>query len=534
MAEIKQFIKSKTDKTKIYPRTLAKAVYMGDGKTTVEESLEHITQQKADDSKVNNIQGQINNLVLGAVGDGNNAEVVQARGEFEVLNDRLLEIENTALQNDYIPIAGVFSEFNRPSNNYFEIISFDITDNYTRTIINTITSNSDTTTNFQIRYRCFNNDGTTIAWINSDIFHLNKKESKVIKKDIVFNPSTTLVKVYVYTDEGLSLGNGSIKTSVFNKHISDDIYNYVGEQWIYNPNKIIKSFISEKSLDTPKKLSDLEKDIDLSSQWSGKKWLTYGDSITAIGNINGLDSWQDYVTRELGFSTHYGRGIGGQMFKYNTEKFVANSDGSFNSKNVTTIPDGCTEHVGAFCSWDRITAMIPENLRNDLDLVFIMGGTNDFGNNVPLGDIKFYNGSQLDEKFYNSDYYIGGEFDALTFKSAIASTIVKFQIWCPNAVICLGTPLSGRGNIAGENMTSQVKNSLELTTLDYAKALKEVAEEFSIPVIDVFSKTGINQFNRNQYIKDTVHPYPINCKNEGNKAIARAIIGELKNIYNKI
>ena len=41
------------------------------------------------DNTTSNIQTQINNLVLGAVGDGNNAEVVQARGKYSVLNDRL-------------------------------------------------------------------------------------------------------------------------------------------------------------------------------------------------------------------------------------------------------------------------------------------------------------------------------------------------------------------------------------------------------------------------------------------------------------
>ena len=45
-------------------------------------------------TEVDNIQQQVNNLVLGAVGDGNNAEVVQARGSFTVLNDRLDDFKN--------------------------------------------------------------------------------------------------------------------------------------------------------------------------------------------------------------------------------------------------------------------------------------------------------------------------------------------------------------------------------------------------------------------------------------------------------
>ena len=49
---------------------------------------------KANNSKVNDLQGQINNLVLGAVGDGNNPEVIQARGNYTLLNDRFNLIES--------------------------------------------------------------------------------------------------------------------------------------------------------------------------------------------------------------------------------------------------------------------------------------------------------------------------------------------------------------------------------------------------------------------------------------------------------
>lgn len=40
-------------------------------------------------TNIQSVQQQVNNLVLGAVGDGNNAEVVQARGEYSLLDDRL-------------------------------------------------------------------------------------------------------------------------------------------------------------------------------------------------------------------------------------------------------------------------------------------------------------------------------------------------------------------------------------------------------------------------------------------------------------
>ena len=60
--------------------------------------LNNSSQIKA---STNNIQQQINNLVLGAVGDGNNAEVIQARGRHDLLNERFLENEfNINLLND--------------------------------------------------------------------------------------------------------------------------------------------------------------------------------------------------------------------------------------------------------------------------------------------------------------------------------------------------------------------------------------------------------------------------------------------------
>lgn len=63
---------------------------------SVKQQLEH----KASQTQADGIQTQVNNLVLGAVGDGNNAEVVQARGSFAVLNDRLVDHETTVNQSD--------------------------------------------------------------------------------------------------------------------------------------------------------------------------------------------------------------------------------------------------------------------------------------------------------------------------------------------------------------------------------------------------------------------------------------------------
>ena len=76
-----------------------------DGKT-LRENLDEVDTQFKDianenteikntmNMKTDNIQQQVNNLVLGAVGDGNNAEVVQARGDYNVLGERLNALQN--------------------------------------------------------------------------------------------------------------------------------------------------------------------------------------------------------------------------------------------------------------------------------------------------------------------------------------------------------------------------------------------------------------------------------------------------------
>lgn len=77
----------------------------------VNAQYKDIVNNKADKNITDNIQQQVNNLVLGAVGDGNNAEVIQARGNYAVLNNRLDAFDSNLNQ---------ISEFTF-SNNLFDI-----------------------------------------------------------------------------------------------------------------------------------------------------------------------------------------------------------------------------------------------------------------------------------------------------------------------------------------------------------------------------------------------------------------------------
>jgi lysophospholipase L1-like esterase len=260
-----------------------------------------------------------------------------------------------------------------------------------------------------------------------------------------------------------------------------------------------------------KVISDMsgQGDADFTVSWSGKTWCSYGDSIT------GYNVWQSYVTEYFGFSKHYLRGVGSATYVKSDLIWYANEDGSYNCQpgiaGVTDAPAGTHAVEGYLCSDDRI-----QTVPSDVDLVVIMAGTNDAGPSVsaPLGDLSY-------------------PFDETTFMGAVASTVIKMQEHCPNAVIVLASPFSGRGyEEEGQskeemraNQTEPVYNDLGLTTYDYAKAVKEVAEYLSIPYVDVFESCGVNRFNRYEYLEDLVHP-----TQEGGKAIAEVMIGRLKEI----
>lgn len=262
--------------------------------------------------------------------------------------------------------------------------------------------------------------------------------------------------------------------------------------------------------------------------WFEKTWVGYGDSIMAISNGDGLNlGWAAYVNKLLKFGAFHGRGIGSQKYAWGTNggsvAFV-DSDGNLHSRNdaynkddyTGSIPEGCTAIRGCFCSWDRITHMIPESIRNDIDLVYIMGGTND-------DESKEYPtwvaDDETDPEWKVSDFYAtyGGDYNISTLEGGVASTIMKMQAWCPNAVIAVGTPLSGRGN------TGELKPSLGTTEYTKTDRIKITCGLAGIPIVDVNRTCGINGLNRTNYIADQVHPYT----DEGKMMLGRAVAGGL-------
>ena len=234
------------------------------------------------------------------------------------------------------------------------------------------------------------------------------------------------------------------------------------------------------------------------SSWSGKKFVSYGDSITQ------QNLWQPYVHTYFDMQSVV-RGVGGSGFSFGVGYFWANADGSYNSVYHTgdTAPEGCYLCEASLPSDQRI-----ETIPTDSDLIIIAGGTNDqngSGTGAEIGTIAYT--------------MVDGEpvFDTSTFKNAVCATVYKIMKRCPNAIVMLQTPVNTR---AVDQV--QTVNSFGYTLLDYVHAIKECAEYMSVPCIDVYGESGLNAFN--MYLNgNNLHP-----DDAGARKMARATIAKLK------
>lgn len=275
------------------------------------------------------------------------------------------------------------------------------------------------------------------------------------------------------------------------------------------------------------KMSEMDNDIGLvGGQWYGKTVLFYGDSITAQGNADPKDFYGHYAAQRLGF-TPVVRGVGGQTYKANTATFYAAADGSYSGRygqnGLTEAPDGTTTHLGYFCSWDRITTMIPESIREDIAAVVLCGGTNDHNSveDVETDGViaarapSWVAGDATDVEWVSSSLYMGGDYDISTFAGGIASAIMKMRVWCPNAVVILATPYP-RYNTS--TMT-QYTNSNGLDFREMCEIQVATAKYMGAPVIDANATSGISAVDFASTVTDGVHPNTTGKKLYG-KAIA--------------
>jgi lysophospholipase L1-like esterase len=192
-----------------------------------------------------------------------------------------------------------------------------------------------------------------------------------------------------------------------------------------------------------------------SSRWQGKTWNTLGDSITDVG------LYQKKVKALLGFDNVINYG-----------------------KTATEICDGKSAQ-----SSDQAIYGLPMSIRyaemnTTADLVTILGGTNDFGHNQPLGTMT----STTVSTFYGA------------LKIMLGGIIAAH----PAAKVVIFTPL--QRTFAGDAGVTGMTNQLGLQLVDYVDAIIEVAALYSVPVLDLYRCSGIMPENAIDFLADGLHP----------------------------
>ena len=90
----------------------------------------------------------------------------------------------------------------------------------------------------------------------------------------------------------------------------------------------------------------------LVTNYKAKKWISYGDSITAS------NGWQPAVAAKLGL-IHTNRGIGGTTIAESGSIAWVDANGNYIARPPATQPPGTTEILSSMCNIQRINAMIP-------------------------------------------------------------------------------------------------------------------------------------------------------------------------------
>lgn len=215
----------------------------------------------------------------------------------------------------------------------------------------------------------------------------------------------------------------------------------------------------------------------------GLKINFLGDSITeGHGTTNKENTFWNVLGRETGALVR-GYGVGGTRF----------------AKQHT--PSANPRH-------DLDFLMRAKEMDKDADAIVVFGGTNDFGHgDAPLGSFE----DRTQDTFYGACHML--------FEYLINTY--------PEATIVIMTPLH-RGN--EDNVRGDGFKPLDVVAplVSYVKIIKEVAEYYSLPVLDMWSVSGIQPrvpVIKQKYCPDGLHP-----NDAGHALMAKRLEGFLRSL----
>ncbi|HEY5555858.1 SGNH/GDSL hydrolase family protein [Acetobacterium sp.] len=170
---------------------------------------------------------------------------------------------------------------------------------------------------------------------------------------------------------------------------------------------------------------------------------------------------------------------------------LLNLDSAINyGENGTTIASNLACYGGA----SRAMCLRYGEMTNTTDLVTVLGGTNDYGFNTPLGTL----GDVVNTTFYGA------------LKILIEGLYTKY----PTQRIFFFTPL--QRDWEEDDFVWGGVNDIGLTLKQYVDVIKEMCAVYSIPALDLYSTSGITGANLSSYTSDGLHLVAI-----GNTRIAK-------------
>lgn len=138
-----------------------------------------------------------------------------------------------------------------------------------------------------------------------------------------------------------------------------------------------------------------------------------------------------------------------------------------------------------------------------VDYITILYGTNDFTGGVPIGD--------------------DGSVATSQYKGALRHSIETILTAYPSIRIVLLTPIY---RFWKENGTVTDSDSYEISGLklvDYVEAVTDIADEYKLPVFNLYNSLGINKINRTTFLADGVHPIEAGLERIGESIASRLI-----------